>query len=269
MMPVDFKLFEDYCTRYGYKAKDQRLDKTPANIFSTHTRNGVKVEIKVTRNKSFYVAGHGLNEYKLKFLKDQLENRNMVIIQQMAKFLKVQISDDVIDGFNILISIIEDIDELIQRHRASRFYEAQYDDNVFMYVANDIANMLKYRPPGSPWSRGKVFDDIDRMVTIGYSKKGREQELNGKPAYREHPVPIDWTINLAFQMFKNGATIEEVAQMFKRNICIALISDEEQDLLDNKLSLKTTMPEGFKDGDDPLTRLKFAGIEINETGLDF
>lgn len=264
-MPVDFKLFEDYCTHLGYKAKDQRLDKTPANIFSTHTRNGVKVEIKVTRNKSFYVAGHGLNDYKLKFLKDQLENRNMVIIQQMAKFLKVQISDDVLDGFNTLITIIEDIDELIQRHRASRFYEAQYDDNVFMYVANDIANMLKYRPPGSPWSRGKVFDDIDRLVTIGYSKKGREQEINGKSAYREHIVPIDWTINKAFDMLKNGATVEEVAQMFKRNIFVALISDEEQDLLDNKLGLRTSMPEGYDDGHDPLTRLKFAGIEIYET----
>lgn len=264
MMPVDFKLFEDYCTHLGYKAKDQRLDKTPANIFSTHTRNGVKVEIKVTRNKSFYVAGHGLNDYKLKFLKDQLENRNMVILQQMAKFLKVQISDDVIDGFNTLISVIEDIDELIQRHRASRFYEAQYDDNVFMYVANDIANMLKYRPPGSPWSRGKVFDDIDRLVTIGYSKKGREQERNGKPAYREHIVPIDWTINKAFDMLKNGSSVEEVAQMFKRNIFVALISDEEQDLLDNKLGLRTTMPEGYSDGHDPLSRLKFAGIEIDE-----
>lgn len=262
MMPLEYKIFEEYCSLKGYEAKDQRQDKTPANIFSTHTRNGVKVEIKVTRNKSFYVAGHGLNDYKLKFLKDQLENRNMVIIQQMAKFLKVQISDNVLDGFGTLISVIEDIDELIQRHRASRFYEAQYDDNVFMYVANDIANMLKYRPPGSPWSRGKVFDDIDCMVRIGYSKKGREQEINGKPAYREHPVPIDWCITLAFQMCKDGATIEEVAQMFKRNICVALISDEEQDLLDNKLGMRTSMPEGFRDGDDPLHRLKFAGIEI-------
>jgi hypothetical protein len=262
MMPVDFKLFEGYCVRNGYKAKDQRLDKTPANIFSTHTRNGVKVEIKVTRNIPFYVAGHGLNEYKLNFLKDQLEQKGMVILQKMAKFLKVEISADVLQGFETLISLIEDIDELIQRQRASRFYEADYGDNVFMYVANDIANMIKYRPPGSPWSRGKVFDDIDRMVTLGYSIKGREQELNGKNAYREHPVPIDWCINLAFEMFKNGATVEEVAQMFKRNIKVVLISDEEQDILDNKLGLRTTMPEGFKDGDDPLTRLNFAGIEI-------
>lgn len=262
MMPVDFKLFEDYCVRNGYKAKDQRADKTPANIFSTYTRNGVKVEIKVTRNIPFYVAGHGLNEEKLNFLKDQLEQKGMVVLQKMAKFLKVQISIDILEGFQTLISLIEDIDELIQRQRASRFYEAEYGDNVFMYVANDIANMIKYRPPGSPWSRGKVFDDIDRMVTIGYSIKGQEQELNGKNAYREHIVPIDWTINKAFEMLKNGQSVEEVAQMFKRNIKVVLISDKEQDILDNKLNLRTTMPEGFNDGDDPLTRLMFAGIEL-------
>lgn len=261
-MPIEYELFETYCNTRGYKAKDQRLDKTPANIFSTYTRNNVKVEVKVTRNKACYAAGFGLNDYKLNFLKVQLEDKGMVVLQRMAKFLKVQISNDVIDGFNTLVTIIENIDELIQRHRASRFYEAQYDDSVFMYVATDINNMLKYKPPGSPWSRGKIFDDIDKMITIGYSQKGMDQELNGKAAYREHIVPIDWCISKAFNMYQNGSSIKEVAQMFKRNIFVARISDEEQYLLDNKLGLRTTMPEGFDDGDDPMARLNAAGIKI-------
>jgi hypothetical protein len=105
-----------------------------------------------------------------------------------------------------------------------------------------------------------VFDDIDSMVTLGYSAKGKMQERNGKAAYREHIVPIDWCITKAFEMLQNGHSVEDVAQMFKRNIKVVLISDEEQDLLDNKLGLRTTMPEGFVDGNDPLTRLKYAGI---------
>lgn len=254
-MPVDFDSFKRLCDLNGYEAVNQKK-----SLFYIRTKNGVKTEIKVSKKKAFYVAGHGLDKVKLEFLKTELQNSNMVILEQMAKFLKVQISNNVLQGFWTLVNTIEDIDELIQRQRSSRFYQAEYNDNVFMYVASDIANMLKYCPPGSPWSRGKIFDDIDKMITIGYSIKGREQEKNGKPAYREHPVPIDWTINKAFEMLKNGATIEEVAQMFKRNIKIVLISDEEQKLLDETLRLKTAMPLGFEDGHDPLTRIYFAGI---------
>lgn len=264
-MPVDFKLFEDYCARYGYKAKDQRLDKTPANIFSTHTRNGVKVEIKVTRNKSFYVAGHGLNEYKLNFLKDQLEQKEMVILEKMAKFLKVRISDNVLDGFHTLITIIEDIDELIQRQRASRFYDAEFGDNNFLFIAGVFRLAYSLKAAGSPWSRLVIGDSLDKLAIVGYSVQGSLQEKAGKNPYREHPVPLDWIANKIFDMIKEGKPDEEIALMIKRNFKLALISNSEQDLLDNKLGLRTTMPEGYKDGDDPLTRLKFAGIEINET----
>lgn len=264
-MPVEFSEFKSSCILRGYKNMvDQRALTPPANIFAMHTRNGVKVEIKVTHNTPYYVAGHGLNSFKLDFLEGELKNKNMVIIARMARFLKVQISKNVIDGFWTLASTIENIDELIQRQRASRFYQAEYNDNVFMYVANDIHSMMKYKPPGSPWSRGKVFDDIDSMVKIGYSIKGRQQELNGKNAYREHVVPIDWCINKAFTMLKNNQSVDEVAQMFKRNIKVVMISDEEQDLLDNKLGLKTTMPEGFVDGHDPLFRLTYAGIVLEK-----
>lgn len=254
-MPIDFDSFKLSCDHYAYEAIHQKK-----SLFYVRTKNGIKTEIKVSKKKAFYVAGHGLDKTKLEFLKTELQNSNMVILEHMVKFLKVQISDDVLEGFWKLVNTIEDIDELIQRQRASRFYQAEYSDNVFMYVASDIANMLKYCPPGSPWSRGKIFDDIDKMITVGYSIKGREQEKNGKPAYREHTVPIDWTINKAFEMLQNGYSVDEVAQMFKRNVKIVLISDEEQDILDNKLKLRTTMPYGFEDGHDPLTRIHFSGI---------
>jgi hypothetical protein len=260
-MPISFIDFKNSCEAREYTtAIDQRVSTKPANIFAMRTRNGVKVELKVTHNTPYYVTGFGLNPYKLQFLHDELQSRGMTILDKMAKFLKVELSTDILDGFWTLASVIEEIDDLIQQRRAGRFYEAQYDDSVFMYVASDISNMIKYRPPGSPWSRGKVFDDIDRIVTIGYSTKGREQLLIGKNAYREHIVPIDWCINRAFEMFKKNCTVEEVADMFKRNIKVLLISDEEQYLLDSTLGLRTTMPAGFEDGHDPLTRIHHAGI---------
>lgn len=261
MMPVDFTDFAYSCESRGYKAVDQRASTSDAaNIFYIRTKNNVKVEIKALRAKSFYVAGQGLNADKLSFLYKELVANNKTILKQNKKHLHIDFEANIIEGFWNLVSTIEDIDQLIQQQRSNRFYQAVYDDNVFMYVAADIANMLKYCPPGSPWSRGKIFDDIDKMITIGYSIRGRQQELSGKNAYREHAVPIDWCINKAFNMFKENKTIEDVAKMLQRNIKLVLISDDEQHLLDNKLGMRISMPQGFDDGQDPLIRIKNAGI---------
>jgi hypothetical protein len=254
-MPLDFHTFNTSCNAKGHEAVHQK-----ETLFYIRTRNGIKVEMKHSRNISFYVAGHGLSKDRLSFIETEIEENNMRILERMSKFLKIEISDDVLEGFWTLVDIIENIEDLIQRKRTNRFYDPIYSDNVFMYVAEDISNMIKYCPPGSPWSRGKIFDSIDNMITVGYSIKGRLQELSGKPAYREHPVPIDWCISKAFEMFQAGSSVEEVAQMFKRNIKLVRISDEEAHLLDSVLKLQTTMPPGFEDGHDPLTRLTYAGI---------
>jgi hypothetical protein len=262
VMPIDFDEFKTFCEVQGYKPVDQRLDKKPANIFSTHTRNGVKVEIKVTHKTPIYVAGHGLNDYKLSFLQKELEQKGMTILNRMAKFLKIKIADDVLNGFEVLISLIENIDELIQRQRASRFYEPIDGDNNFLFIAKTLRLAYELRVVGSPWSRLIIGDALDKLVYAGISKAGKQQQLSGKAPYREHANPMDWITVYAFEMIKAGKSDVEVSDMIKRNLKLALISDAEQDLLDNKLGLKTTMPEGFKDGDDPLARIKFAGIEL-------
>jgi hypothetical protein len=260
-MPVDFIDFKSSCESRGYEAVDQRASIPSSNIFAMRTRNGIKVEIKVTRNTPFYVAGHGLNDYKLNFLKTELDNKGMVILQQMAKFLKVEISTNVLEGFWTLVDIIENIEELIQRQRYNRFYQAEYNDNVYMAMAEHLHIDWKYKTPGSPYSRlYGVADAIDKMIYAGHSINGRKAELLGNPTWREHPNPVDWIITTGFGMYNDGNTIFEVAGMIKRNLKLAIISREEQDLLDNKLGLRTTMPEGFVDGNDPLTRLKYAGI---------
>jgi hypothetical protein len=262
IMPVKFTEFVKLCGQFGYKPVDQRRDKKPANIFSTHTRNGVKVEIKVTHNIPIYVAGHGLNEYKLDFLKSQLENKGMVVLARMAKFLKVQISDDVLDGFSLLTSMIEDIDELIQRQRASRFYQPEDGDNNFLFIAKTFRLMYELKPLGSPWSRLLIGDALDKLVYAGISIAGKVQQQTGKNPYREHAVPMDWITVKIFEMLEAGASDEDIVQMIKRNLKLVLIADQEQDTLDNKLGLRTTMPDGFKDGDDPLIRIKFGNIQM-------
>jgi hypothetical protein len=56
--------------------------------------------------------------------------------------------------------------------------------------------------------------------------------------------------------------VTEIAQMIKNNLAIVLITNEEADKLDNELDMQTSMPEGWKFGDDIFARLKVAGIEL-------
>jgi hypothetical protein len=97
---------------------------------------------------------------------------------------------------------------------------------------------------------------------VGYSIKGRLQELSGKSAYREHIVPCTLIERKAIEMFKSGNTVEEVAEMIKSNLLILRISDEEAYKLDIELGLRTVMPEGWDFGHDVYSRITFAGIQL-------
>ena len=48
-MPIEFEIFENFCTHHGYKAVDQRKETGSGNIYYVKTRNGVKVEIKAKK----------------------------------------------------------------------------------------------------------------------------------------------------------------------------------------------------------------------------
>lgn len=67
-------------------------------------------------------------------------------------------------------------------------------------------------------------------------------------------------------MYKNGATIDQVATFIRNNLKIVHISREEQRRLDsgNELNLRQRMPVGwtFETG-DIYERLNVAGVKIN------
>jgi hypothetical protein len=266
-MPVDFGEFAAQATSRGYEPKDQRKDKTPANIFALKTKNGVKVEIKATRSRTSYVAGYGLNAEKLQVLKDELEDRGMVIGKANPTFLCINFLDEILSGFWTLVGLIEDIDGIAQQRVYARLGIEFKPDEAYMFIAETLHNAIKR---GQPWAvpRGYGgFDALDKFCVVGYSVKGREQERNGKNAYREHMVPCDMMNRQGIKMFNEGATVEEIAAMFQTNNKILLISDDEQDLIDNKMGLKCEMPNGWNFGDDVFARIKAANIVL-EQGVD-
>ena len=258
-MPLEFDIFKLSCVQKGYEAIDQRTHKDPGNIYAMWTRNGVKVEIKATRKTNIYVVGYGLTTEKRNLLKDELIVRGMKITKENKSHLWLEMDKDIMGGFFSLVTVIEDIDGIEQRRAYARLGIEFKPDETYLFIAETIRNAQKR---GQPWaiSRGYGgFDAMDKFAVIGYSVKGREQERNGKPAYREHLTPCDLMNRKALEMINAGATDEEIAKMFETFNKILLISNDEADLLDNKMGLKTVMPEDW-DGVDVFARPKKAGI---------
>lgn len=267
VMPIDFSVFKLFCESHGYhNAVDQRNDKTPANIYSIRTRNGVKVEIKTTKNITSYVAGWGLNSEKLDLLKSELETQGMVILKYNPTFMYIQFAEDILEGFITLVKYIEDIDSIFQRKAGVRGLIQSNPDTAFIAVAELINLAIKYGRPEWLGRGNGTFDSVDNLITIGYSINGRVQENSGKNAYREHVVPCTLIERKAIEMFKQNCTVDQVANMIKDNLFILRISDEEAYHLDIELGLRTTMPEGWDFGQDPLSRIRHAGIILENNG---
>ena len=93
-----------------------------------------------------------------------------------------------------------------------------------------------------------VFDELDLYAAIN--------EALEKSNYREHAVPITMIIDKIYTMIKDGATDAEIIEMIKKNLIVVHIKEKQAEYLDITLGLRTTMPKGWKFGDDPLARIK-------------
>ena len=93
-----------------------------------------------------------------------------------------------------------------------------------------------------------VFDELDLYAAINDALE--------KSNYREHAVPITMIIDKIYTMIKDGATDAEIIKMIKKNLIVVNILEKQAEYLDITLGLRTTMPKGWKFGDDPLARIK-------------
>lgn len=121
------------------------------------------------------------------------------------------------------------------------------------------------------------YDTRDYAITIGYTKEGLAQQKAGKNPYREHVVPCDAINNMGLDICEDQlsqysryvgtgrdlakvnydaytSTIEKIADMIQRNLAIVLCSNSEREYIDFNMGWQSTMPEGWKDGDEILAR---------------
>jgi hypothetical protein len=244
----------------------QELDKDRANIYEARTAsNNIAIQLKWVKKKFCYAVGGKLSSQNLETIQEEIANKGLRVLDSLKTgYLHVEIHSDVMQGFIILYGIIEDIEGIEQRKAAARLGIEFKPNEAYLFIAETLQNAIKR---GQPWaiSRGYGgFDALDKFCVVGYSIEGREQERNGKNAYREHMIPCDMMNREGIRMFGAGATVEEVAAMFERNNKILLISDSEQETLDYKMGLQCVMPEGWKFGDDVFARIRTACIIMEE-----
>ena len=106
-------------------------------------------------------------------------------------------------------------------------------------------------------AHSRVFDTLVpiRYTFVGTSVKGG--------AYNEHVVPCAYLRDLASFQFKEGRSLDDVANMLDRLLKVARITSAEQKLLDQELGWRNTMPENWDpDTGSPFARFEAAGIKL-------
>jgi hypothetical protein len=98
-----------------------------------------------------------------------------------------------------------------------------------------------------------VFDQVDKYIVINQRTETRTR--------REHIVPCDFILRHTIEMYNEGSDTEEVAHMLKENLKIAWIDPKDAEYIDRVKKWRTTMPDGWKWGENVYERLDQSGTK--------
>lgn len=254
-LPITFEEFKQSCSEHGYNTRV----KEEANWYVMYTKNSIKTEIK----HSYYTVGYGRKKDELDILEEELKSNGFSIMKRNVSCINVHFDgQDVLKRFWDIVEMEENIDSIVGKSRgvARRVFSNEVaESNLFEKIAKRYRNAIENEDQDMLDVARDLLsaDKRDDLITIGRSVNHTEEN-----SYREHAVPCIMIHNKAIEMTLNERSITEIAQMIKTNLAIVLISNEEQKLLDEALGWKTTMPEGWDFGQDPLARLNRANIKL-------
>lgn len=262
MSRISFDLFKNSCEERGYT---ERVYQEQNNCV-LYTNNGVKCEIK----KNHYTVGW------LAKPEDVAEMRKRILEQGFTEkigkraesrkdakdFVNINFDGDILENFWIIVGTIEAIETIVKKIRGQAIKPIPREvseRNIFEKIAKRFKYFIDSEDGfGLENTRALLEgDSIDHLITIGESVNRTKENT-----YREHIVPCIMIYNQAVTMTMEKRPVTEVAQMIKNNLAIVLITNEEATKLDNELDLQTSMPEGWKFGDDIFARLTTAGIKL-------
>jgi sulfur transfer complex TusBCD TusB component (DsrH family) len=258
---IAFSLFKTSCEDRGYT---ERVYEEQNNCV-LYTNNGIKCEIK----KNHYTVGW------LARPEDVAEMRSRILAQGFTEkfgkrgnrkdakdFININFDGDILENFWVIVGTIEGIETIVRKVRGQAIKPIAREvseRNIFEKIAKRFKYFIEAEDGfGLENTRALLEgDSIDHLITIGESVKRTKENT-----YREHIVPCILIYNQAVTMTMEKCSVTEIAQMIKNNLAIVLITNEEADKLDGELDLQTSMPEGWKFGDDIFARLKVAEIGL-------
>jgi len=139
-----------------------------------------------------------------------------------------------------------------------------YFKEIAMLIRLCVDNNLNW--PLVNWRQTFAFDLVDDMITIGSSIAAFGSSA---APYREHVVPLTLVQRHAVKIAGEGASVDAIANFLRLNVLLVKVSISEADHLNRSPGgtggklLKESMPDGWEWGDDPMERLKAAGINVS------
>ena len=261
MTAIPFNDFKTSCEDRDYEPR-----KHEDKIWYINSNNGIKCEIK----KNHYTVGwsakpEDVAEIRKRILEAGFTEKfgKRAESRKDAKdFININFDGDVLDNFWVVVGIIEAIETIVKKVRGQAIKPIPREvseRNIFEKIAKRFKYFIDSEDGfGLENTRALLEgDSIDHLITIGESVKRTKENT-----YREHIVPCIMIFNQAVTMTLEKCSVTSVAQMIKTNLAIVLITNEEADLLDNELDMQTSMPEGWKFGDNVFARLDVAKIQL-------
>jgi hypothetical protein len=227
-----------------------KQDRQGKRCYTQTLKSGVVLEVLYIRNRLVIgVALPGGKGDQSRPIVIEYLTTNGFAVEDTQKNLRFE-TDNLDNDFLTLYELISDCD-LLDPAGTSSFKKLNNPEHIYENIAIFIGVVTKSE--NTRLLDRSLFDCVDQYITIN--------ERTDVRSYREHVVPCDLLFRESIEMFQNGATTDQVAEMLKANLAIAYINPKDAQRLDTELGMRTTMPEGWKFGDAITARLDEAKIK--------
>lgn len=249
MITKHYEMYKPVVAEAGYELIHESPNKY--NLLVVKLRNGIKVEIRYKKYKGrqFPIILAAWKHKQLEIIKQWFEDNNY---EEPEKTHAIKDSVNTkfltIDNFIDICKKLEDVDGIIASATRGRGWSKE---KAFLGLATMIKGAVDTECPG--YVKRPMFDDLDSIVAVNDPLE--------KDSYREHVVPIKMLIDESIRMFEDGKLVEEVEKMLENNLAVVHITKEQARHLDIDLGLRTSMPAGWKFGDNIFARLEVANID--------
>ena len=252
MNPVtqDFINFKDTVENAGYTLIHESPNKY--NLLIVRLRNNIKVEMRYKNGANAVILAaykhKQLDLIKQWFVENGYEEPTNDTLSPAIKQNSVNTPFVSISQFLEVCNHLEDVDGIVATQRG-RGIELE---NYYRSIARQIKINVEEKTLGL--IDRTMFDKVDRLIS--------ENKPLSENSYREHVVPCKMIIDQAIRMFQEfNMTVGQVAKMIEDNLKIVHITNDQAKYLDQDLGLRTTMPAGWKFGDNIYARLDVANID--------